>query len=358
MHIPDGYLSPITCVATYAAVMPFWVVAFRRLKRVLHTRMVPLLAVFSAFSFVVMMFNLPLPGGTSGHAVGVAIASIVLGKWAAMVAISIALLIQALFFGDGGITTFAANCLNMAVAGSFVASWTFASIAGKTGAGEARRLFAAGLAGYLALNASALLTAVEFGIQPIFFHDAAGTPLYAPYGLSVAVPAMMIGHLAVAGLAELVLTAGLFAYLLRTQSDALTCAAMVEVSAPACGTKPIARLWYGLGAVVAATPLGLLAEGTAWGEWSVQDFIDDASRLEILRVSDGIALPDAVPAGLRRLSEAWTAPWADYAPSFLHNLSLGYVLSAIVGVGLTLTAWYLIARLLRPVTAARPIERL
>ena len=77
MHIPDGYLSPATCAALYATSAPFWYVALRRLKRLLTTRLIPLLSVFAAFSFLVMMFNLPLPGGTTGHALGVAIASIV-----------------------------------------------------------------------------------------------------------------------------------------------------------------------------------------------------------------------------------------------------------------------------------------
>ena len=49
------------------------------MKRAVNTRMIPLISVFAAFSFVVMMFNLPLPGGTTGHAVGVTIAAIVLG---------------------------------------------------------------------------------------------------------------------------------------------------------------------------------------------------------------------------------------------------------------------------------------
>src|SRR5579863_6294744 len=113
MHIPDGYLSPSTCASLFAAAAPFWYVALRRLKAALHTRMIPLLSVFAAFSFVVMMFNLPLPGGTTGHAVGMGVASIVLGPWASMLAISIALVIQAVFFGDGGITAIGANCFKI-----------------------------------------------------------------------------------------------------------------------------------------------------------------------------------------------------------------------------------------------------
>src|ERR1700688_2486281 len=115
MHIPDGYLSPATCAALYAGSAPFWYTSLRRLKRALNSHMVPLLSVFAAFSFIIMMFNLPLPGGTTGHAVGVGIAVIVLGLWGSILAISIRLMIQAVFFGDGGISALGANCFNMAI---------------------------------------------------------------------------------------------------------------------------------------------------------------------------------------------------------------------------------------------------
>src|SRR6185437_7788542 len=113
----------------------------------LRTRAVPLLSVFAAFSFLIMMFNLPLPGGTTGHAVGMAIAAIVLGPSMAIVAISIALLIQALFFGDGGITAFGANSLNIAIVGSLVAYAVYRLIAGSTPVQSARRVVAAAVAG-------------------------------------------------------------------------------------------------------------------------------------------------------------------------------------------------------------------
>ena len=121
VHIPDGYLSPSTCAALYAGAAPFWWVALRRLQRTLHTRLVPRISLFAAFSFVVMMFNVPLPGGTTGHATGVALAAVVLGPSAAILAVSAALVIQAFFFGDGGITALGANCFNIAIVGSLVA---------------------------------------------------------------------------------------------------------------------------------------------------------------------------------------------------------------------------------------------
>ncbi len=346
MHIPDGYLSPATCALTYAITLPFWYVALKRVKRLLHTRMVPLLAVFSAFSFVIMMFNLPLPGGTTGHAVGMAVTAIVLGPWASMVAISIALLIQAVFFGDGGITTFGANCLNMAVVGSVVAYWTYTLIAGKSALNSSRRVVAAAIAGYLAINVAALLTAIEFGVQPMLFHDASGTPLYAPYPLAIAVPAMMIGHISIAGLAELLVSGGLVAYLQRSNPDLLAYS-FPKVSAKlttGSAWKSTRALWYTLAGLMILSPLGLLAAGTAWGEWGVEDFTNTQVRQEIVHTSGEVALPDAVPQGLERLAKLWTAPIPDYAPSFMHSAPIGYILSAVFGTGLILLLFLLISK--------------
>src|SRR3984957_18734234 len=221
MHIPDGYLSPTTCAAFYAGSTPFWYVALRRVRKALHTRLVPLLSLFSAFCFLIMMFNLPLPGGTTGHAVGIGLATVVLGPWASMLAISVALIVQALFFGDGGVTAIGANCFNMAIVGSLVAYAVYRLLAGRAAITSFRRVVAAGLAGYIAINVSALFAAIEFGIQPLLFRDATGAPLYCPYPLSVAIPAMMLGHLTIAGIAELVVSAGVVAFLQKSDPSLL-----------------------------------------------------------------------------------------------------------------------------------------
>jgi cobalt/nickel transport system permease protein len=337
MHIPDGYLGPSTCVALYGGAAPFWWIALRRMKRALHTRMVPLLSLFSAFSFIVMMFNLPLPGGTTGHAVGVAIATIVLGPWASILAISIALGIQAIFFGDGGITALGANCFNMAVVGSMVSYTVYRAIAGRVPIGSPRRVAAAGIAGYVAINVSALIAAIEFGIQPALYHDASGAPLYAPYPLHIAIPAMMIGHLTIAGLAEMVVSAGVVAYLQRAEPGLLKATAPgAEMGdAPAArGLEALRPLWIALALLMILTPLGILAAGSAWGEWTPQEF-----------AAGHAGPPSAAPAGLQRLSSFWTAPMPRYAPPFLHSPSFGYLLSAMSGTGLiilifTIWAWF------------------
>ncbi|MEO8197542.1 MAG: cobalt transporter CbiM [Thermoanaerobaculia bacterium] len=338
MHIPDGYLSPSTCAALYAAVMPFWAVALRRVKALLVTRFVPLISLFAAFSFVIMMFNLPLPGGTTGHAVGIAMAAIVLGPWGATIAISVALAIQALLFGDGGILALGANCFNMAVAGSWTAAAVYRLVAGRSPIDARRRVVAGGLAGYAAINVAALLTACELGIQPMLFHDASGAALYAPYPLGVALPAMMLGHLTFAGLAEALLTAGVVRYLQQSERGLLDFGMLGDsgnhASRPSPAFVSSRGLWALLGLLLVLSPLGLLAAGSAWAEWSPAELADPAARGAIAAASGGVALPVATPSGLVRLAAVWTAPLPDYAPAFLRSAAMGYLVSALVGVGI------------------------
>jgi cobalt/nickel transport system permease protein len=341
MHIPDGYLSPATCAAMYAAATPFWYASLQRVKKSFSSRMVPLLSLFAAFSFVIMMFNLPLPGGTTGHAVGVGIAAIVLGPWASMLAISVALVIQAVFFGDGGITALGANCFNMAIVGSLSAYVVYRAIAARAALSSKRRVVAAAIAGYVAINLSALLAAMEFGIQPWLFHDSSGAPLYAPYPLNVTIPAMMIGHLTVAGMAELVLSAGVVSYLQRTDTSLLQFTAP-ELAVEAAAVGPIRAeratrsLWAALAFLLLLTPLGVLAVGTAWGEWSVRDLEDARARQQIAAAARNQELPAQTPSGLQKLSGVWTAPFPNYAPGLVKSRHFGYLLSAMFGTGLTI----------------------
>lgn len=338
MHIPDGYLSPVTCVAAYAAVVPFWYVALRKVERQMHTRMVPLLAAFSAFSFVIMMFNLPLPGGTTGHAVGVGVAAVVLGPWAGMLAISIALAIQAFLFGDGGISTLGANCLNMAVIGVGVAYLLYRLIAANAAIDSPRRVLAASLAGYVAINVAALATAVEFGMQPLWFHTDAGVPLYAPYPMAIAIPAMMLGHLGVAGLAEGVVSGGLLSWLQRAEPSMLRRTAADSGAELNANWRSVRKLLGLLGVLMVLAPLGQLSGGTAWGEWGVADFADPQKRREIAAVSANHQLPAQTPVGIKQLASMWSSPIPDYEMPFLPR-SVGYVFSAMLGVGLTILVW-------------------
>src|SRR5215467_12691324 len=145
MHIPDGYLSPQTCAVMYAGAAPFWVAAGRRVRKVVKQRYVPLVALGAAYCFLVMMFNVPIPDGTTAHAVGAVLVAVLLGPWAAIIAVSIALAIQALFFGDGGVLAFGANAFNMAFVMPFVGYGVYWALCHKVPLTSSRRPYAAGV---------------------------------------------------------------------------------------------------------------------------------------------------------------------------------------------------------------------
>ena len=220
MHIPDGYLGPSTCAAGYAVMAPVWAVASRKVGKTLQAKQVPLLAIGAAFSFVVMMFNIPIPGGTSGHAIGSVLVAILLGPWAASIAVSVALVIQALLFGDGGITALGMNCFNMAFVMPFVGYAVYRLIARKSRIASFRRVIAAGIAGYIGLVTASAFAGFEFGIQPLLYKTADGQALYCPYGLNVTLPAMIGEHLLIFGWVELLATA-LVVKLIQTQEPSL-----------------------------------------------------------------------------------------------------------------------------------------
>ncbi len=319
MHIPDNYLSPQTCAVMTAAMVPVWTLSIRKVKKELSKEQIPMMGVGAAFSFLGMMFNIPLPGGTTGHAVGGTLIACLLGPWAACISVSVALLLQALLFGDGGILSFGANCFNMAFVLPFVGWACYRAFLrlSKTSTNRGRALCAA-FGSYIGINAAALCAAIEFGIQPALFHDAAGNALYCPYGLSVSVPAMMAGHLTVFGLAEALFTGLIFAFVLRTSPNA----GLLEKTGRT--GMPVKIL---MTALILAVPLGLLAEGTAWGEWGTDEIAATGAGYTPAGMADGIDFHALLP---------------DYAVPGLPD-AFGYIVSAVIGAAVLIIVFKLIS---------------
>jgi cobalt/nickel transport system permease protein len=208
MHIPDGFIAPQMYLPAYGVTAGLWAYGLRRLRASLQEEMIPRLAVLTAFSFVVSMVMVPLPGGTSAHATGIALLALLFGVWTAFIALSLVLLIQALLFGGGGVTALPVNALAMGLIGSSVAWCTYHLV---------RRVhegFALVSAGWLSVNVSALLVALALGLQPVIAHTDGGQPLFFPFGLSVTLPAVMLPH-AVIGIGEGVLTLLIWRFLGR-----------------------------------------------------------------------------------------------------------------------------------------------
>jgi cobalt/nickel transport system permease protein len=318
MHIPDGYLSSVTCIVMFVLALPFWVRGVQKLREKMSAKNIPVVALFAAFSFVVMMFNVPLPGGTTAHAVGGALAAIILGPEIATIAISIALVIQAFFFGDGGILALGANCFNMAIVLPYVSYAIYQAISKNETLNSKRRIVGAAVGGWAGLTIASFFAAVEFGIQPLLWHTADGTPLYAPYHLSISIPAMVIPHALIASVVEAMVTALVVAYLMRVNQPALEIVNKTQVAPEMTSFAKWRTLWIGLAALIIITPIGLLAPGTAWGEWGAQEL----SKL-------GLSF---IPKGLEQLSGLWSAPMPDYDVPALGNANIGYILSALVGI--------------------------
>ena len=321
MHIPENYLSPSTCGVFGLVMVPVWAHAVRRVRETVPAEKMPLLGIAAAFSFLAMMFNIPMPGGTTGHAVCGTLVAILFGPWAAVLSVSIALAIQAVFFGDGGVLALGANCFNMAFVLPLVGYGVYRFVRGRR-AGEKNELVAAAIGSYVGINCSALVASVELGIQPLLFSDAAGNALFCPYPLWVSVPAMMLGHLTLWGMAEMAFTVGILAFVRRSAPTFCLERGGDEPSG-IVALRPVLVL---VATLVAATPLGLLAAGDAWGEWNTEALA---------------ALVGYTPSGMAGGWE-WGALLPDYSAGSLPDW-VGYVLSAVIGVSLLVIVFRLLA---------------
>lgn len=329
MHIPDNYLSPSTDAVFAVAMVPVWGHCIKKVREDLDRDHVAFLGVAAAFSFLLMMFNVPLPGGTTGHAVGGTLIALLLGPEAACIAVSVALAIQALVFGDGGILAFGVNCFNMAFVLPFVGFALYRAIAGKAPTAGRRRV-AMAIGSWAGINVAALCAAIEFGIQPLLFHDAAGQALYCPYPLAVSIPAMCIPHMLVAGVVEAVATVAIYEFVSRTAPEYIVATPEGD-SGKGSSLVPVAVF---VGVLAVLTPLGLLAEGDAWGEWGTEDVA---------------SLVGYTPAGMGQ-GFSWEALLPDYAFAGLPDVA-GYILSAVVGVALLVIVFKLLSAAARPAAA-------
>ncbi|MBN9411140.1 MAG: energy-coupling factor ABC transporter permease [Burkholderiales bacterium] len=193
MHIPDGFLAPITWLPASALAIGAWTWAARGLRDRLHDRMVPRLAALTALVYALGLVMLPIPGGTSGHVVGVALLALLFGGRLAFLAYSVVLLLQSLLFGAGGLTALPVNALAMGVVGSAVALAVFHAL---------RRLgepAAVVLATWCSVMASAAAVALVLGAQPLLAHTGSGQPLFFPFGWRIVLPAVLLPHTLLGG---------------------------------------------------------------------------------------------------------------------------------------------------------------
>ncbi|MCP8306771.1 MAG: energy-coupling factor ABC transporter permease [archaeon] len=209
MHIPDGFLDIPICIITYLAVIVFWAFSLRKMKKVLSERHIPLMATLTAMFFAAQMMNYPIIGGTTAHLLGGPILAIALGPYAGLISMTLILFIQALLFGDGGITTLGANVLNMGVIGVFIPYFIFL-LSLKIMKGRRGIVVGAFLGGLVGDVLAAVFAGLELGLSTLSF----------PYSIQIAVTAMSIHHFFI-GVGEGIVTVMIVSILLKQRPDLL-----------------------------------------------------------------------------------------------------------------------------------------
>jgi len=207
LHIPDGYLDMHIAIIFYLLSAVVLGYSILRAKKEIDEKKIPLVGVVAAGIFAAQMLNWPIPGGTSAHLVGGAIAAILLGPYLGCIAMASVLIIQCLFFGDGGITALGANIWNMGVVDVFTAYFLYTMIQEKTGKKSIEA--ASFVAGWLGITFAAIFAGIEVGLSSSF-----------KYSIGVTVPAMGIWH-GILGIVEGIITAGVIMYIYRNRRDLL-----------------------------------------------------------------------------------------------------------------------------------------
>jgi cobalt/nickel transport system permease protein len=317
MHIPDNYLSPASCAVLAVAAAPVIVLSVQKVKVQLkeNKELAPMLGIAASLSFLLMMFNVPVPGGTTAHAVGGTLLAILIGPYAASLALTVALLLQAFLFGDGGILALGANIFNMAIVMPFV-GYAIYNLFRK----HHQETLGVIIGSFLSINVAAFLAGVELGLQPLISSEA-GQPLYNPYGLSITVPAMLGAHLLVAGWVEAFFTVVIYRFVKQVAPAELYTPSTVNT------TSFVKKIRWVLLALIVLSPLGLLADGTAFGEWSTEEL--------------GSLLHGKVPTGIKN-GFSFEALFSDYTIPGT-KIAIGYILSAVTAV----LIFYIISKIIR-----------
>jgi cobalt/nickel transport system permease protein len=258
MHIPDGFLSTLVSIVLWAVSIGAVAYALRRVSMDLGERQVPMMGILAATIFAGQMLNFSVTGGTSGHLLGAAIATILLGPWAAVIIMTCVVSIQALVFQDGGLLALGANIFNMALVGVAVSYFAYTSLRKLIG-GKPWAVFASSFAAaWLSIVIASLACALELALS--------GT---SP--ANIAVPAMGGIHMLI-GIGEGLITIGALVFLFSARRDLL--------EGGSTSPKGEAAVWtFGLGIALFLAILSPLASTHPDGlEWVAEQkgFLDTA----------------------------------------------------------------------------------
>lgn len=302
MHVPDGFINAATSVGAGVVAAGGLGVSLRRAGRALADRHIPLAGVTAALVFALQMINFPVLPGVSGHLMGGALAAILLGPWMGAAVVSVVVIVQALFFADGGVSALGLNVLNIAIVTALVAWPVFRALVRLLPPTRSAALGAAMAASFLSVLASSTAFVLEYAVGGV-----GGAPLDLVLGAMTGVHSLI-------GIGEGLITAAALGTVLAVRPDLVT--GLSDRSLRGTETRPTGR------AVTAFVATGL------------------AVALALVVFVAPLASPD--PDGLEAVAEqtgiAETAeehaiggPLADYKWAGLESESWATVLSGVVG---------------------------
>jgi cobalt/nickel transport system permease protein len=276
-------------------------IALRKVKGELGDREVPLMGVLAAAIFAGQMLNFSVSGGTSGHLLGAAIATILLGPWAAVLVMTSVVAVQAILFQDGGILALGANIFNMAVIGVFV-SYTIYRISQKVfGSFTWSRMISGFIAAWTSIFFASLACGIELALS--------GT---SP--ANIAIPAMAAIH-AVIGIGEGLITVGALTFLMATRKDLLE------------KTSPLVKSHKGIfaGGLALSILLVIFSPLASSNPDGLEWVAEQNGFLDLARVAMYKVIPDYVMPGISNTSLATIAAGI---------LGAIVVFGVVIGIGL------------------------
>lgn len=302
MHVPDGFINAATSVGTGVVAAGGLGVSLRRAGAALADRQIPLAGVTAALVFALQMINFPVLPGVSGHLMGGALAAILLGPWMGAAVVSVVVIVQALFFADGGVSALGVNVLNIAIVTALVAWPVFRALMRLLPATRAAALGAAMAASFLSVLASSTAFVLEYAVGGV-----GGAPLDLVLGA-------MTGIHALIGVGEGLITAAALGTVLAVRPDLVT--GLSDRTLSGGETRPTGR-------AVTAFVAGGLAIAVALVVFVAPLASPDPDGLETV----------AEQTGFSETAEehAIGGPLADYQWSGVESEPWGTILSGVVG---------------------------
>ncbi len=207
MHIPDGFID-IPTSAAFAAIAAAGVAAsIKGAKSSLDDKTAPLAGLTATFIFAVQMLNFPVAAGTSGHLLGAALATVLVGPYAATLALTIVLLLQALLFADGGLSALGLSVFNMSIVAVWVSYAIFVGLKKILPKTKSSVTAAAAIAALLSVPAAAASFVMQYAIGA-----------NATFSVSAVLTAMVGTHILI-GIGEALITLFAVGAVLASRSD-------------------------------------------------------------------------------------------------------------------------------------------